>query len=100
MMIGISIFSFAIAARRDLSSARSGDPGVYDFVGSLTAVGTRRTPAKAASSLTGALVAGAVEGFSAGAVGAGVDIRVFYSRGWRSGEKIGNREVGNRKSEI
>ena len=48
--------SFAIDSRRDLSSARSGEPGAYDFTGSFTGVGTRRTPVKADLSPMGAEV--------------------------------------------
>jgi hypothetical protein len=60
MISGISIFSDAIDARRAFSSARSGDPGAYDFVGSLTGAGTRFTPANAASSLSESGADGAV----------------------------------------
>jgi len=76
MTSGISIFSAAIEASRAFSSARSGDAGAYVLVGSFTGSGTLRTPAKAAFrtmlSLGGGAVA--VEPFSAGAVGACVDM--------------------------
>src|SRR5688572_17773827 len=48
MMIGISIFSPAIFSSRAFRSARSGEPGAYVRLGSLTGWGTRRTPANAA----------------------------------------------------
>jgi len=35
MISGISGHSFSIAARRDFSAARSGEPGAYDLMGSL-----------------------------------------------------------------
>ena len=76
MISGMSIFSAAIDLRRAFSSARCGVPGAYGLVGSLTGSGTRRTPANAAFNVTpwpdgGAM---AVAGFSAGEVGACVDI--------------------------
>jgi hypothetical protein len=49
MMIGISTRSFAICFSRALTSARSGEPGAYDFTGSLTGGGTRRVPLNPAS---------------------------------------------------
>lgn len=52
MMSGISMRSLAIDSRRALSSVRSGDPGAYDFTGSFTGVGTRRTPVNEDCSLT------------------------------------------------
>ncbi len=48
MMSGISIVSPAIAVNRAFSSARSGVPGAYVRLASLTGSGTRRTPAKEA----------------------------------------------------
>jgi hypothetical protein len=76
MTIGISIFSAAIDFRRAFSSARCGVPGAYEWFGSLTGCGTRRTPANAALSVTPRPAGGAmaVECFSAGDVGACVDI--------------------------
>ena len=44
MTSGISGHSCSMAASRALTSARSGEPGAYDLIGSLTAVGIRRTP--------------------------------------------------------
>src|ERR1043166_6196068 len=48
MMSGMTIFSPAIASSRALSDARSGVPGAYERIGSLTGGGTRRRPLKAA----------------------------------------------------
>src|SRR5262245_59888357 len=76
MTSGISIFSAAIAFSRFLSSARSGDPGAYERLGSLIGSGMRRTPANAAFSVTRELVVGsdAVAGLGGGTVVAVVDI--------------------------
>src|SRR2546423_7558281 len=49
MMRGMSTRSFDIDWRRAFSSARSGDPGAYVFIASLTGGGTRRFPLKPAS---------------------------------------------------
>src|SRR5512132_1767196 len=47
MTSGMSMRSAAIALRRALSSARSGDPGAYARTGSLTGGGTLRFPLNA-----------------------------------------------------
>src|SRR5687768_1057 len=46
MTMGMSIRSDAICLSRAFSSARSGEPGRYDRLASLTGAGTRGTPAK------------------------------------------------------
>src|SRR5439155_16725674 len=51
MTTGMSARSPAICSKRALSSARSGEPGAYDFTGSLTGGGTRRIPVNAESSV-------------------------------------------------
>src|SRR5687768_13014064 len=83
MISGMSIFSAAIDLRRAFSSARAGVPGAYVLFGSLTGSGTRRTPAKAACSVTPCPDGGAITFacFSAGEVGACVDIHLLYRRG-------------------
>src|SRR5689334_10251351 len=50
MTTGISMRSDAIDASRDLSAARSGEPGAYERTGSFTGGGTRRLPLKPVSS--------------------------------------------------